>query len=62
MKKQYYNVYVKTIDGEQYHLITSQTQDDITNYNGNYGMICIEDREGVVYTFALKNIIVIKHM
>lgn len=62
MKKVYYDVYVKTIDGQEYNLKTEQTQEDIINYNGNYGMVCIENEDGTVYTFALKNILVIKHM
>lgn len=34
MKKVYYDVYVKTIDGQD-NLKTEQTQEDIINYNGN---------------------------
>ena len=61
MKKTYYDVFIKTIDGSEFRLRTEQTHDEIVNYNGNYGMICIDDEQGIVYTFALKNIIVLKH-
>lgn len=62
MKKIYYKCYVKTIDGAEYNLNTEQTHEDCINYDGNYGMVCIEDKDGTVYTFALKNIIVFKHI
>ena len=33
MKKVYYDVYVKTIDGQEYNLKTEQTQEDIIKAN-----------------------------
>lgn len=61
MKKIFYKVYIKTIDNVEYNIKTEQTHNEIVNYNGNYGMVSIMDTAGIVYTFALKNIIVIKH-
>lgn len=61
MRKIVYEVYVKTVDNVEHHVKTEQTHDDIISYDGNYGLISVTDTEGLVYTFALKNIILLKH-
>lgn len=66
MNKLYYDVHITTVDDFVYRLRTTQTLDEIINCNSDFctqnGLICIENEDGTVYTFAVKNILVMRHM